>query len=85
MYIDLSRLLSDQERSKAFSALDVIVPGSGCVGVERGPTDEVYFCVDANSETEAKALSDQYMHRIIKRAGLDIGFSIGYVCQNKAP
>ncbi len=84
IYVDLSRLLSDQERSEVFEALDVIVPGSGCVGVQHGPTDELYFCVDAVSETEAKAVTDRYMRRIIDRAGLDVEFEIGYISQDKA-
>lgn len=79
IYVDLSRLLSNQERSEVFDAVDAVVPGSGCVGVQRGTTDEIYFCIDAASETEAKAITDQYMRRITDRAGLDVSFSIGCI------
>ena len=55
VYADLSRPLTGRERSAVCEALDATVLDSGCVGRQKGPNDEVYFCVDAISEEDAKA------------------------------
>ncbi len=76
VYADLSRPLTEQERSTIFAALDAIVPDSGCVGLQKGPNDEVYFTVDALSLEEAKAQATQYMNQILNKVELDIGYTL---------
>jgi hypothetical protein len=55
VYADLSRRLAEHERTALFKALEASVPGSGCVGMQKGPTDEVYFSLVAPSKEEASA------------------------------
>lgn len=81
MYVDFARPLSNQERLKIFDALEVIVPNGGCVGAFNGTVDEVCFCVNAVSETEAKAITNQYMCHMLACAKLSVGFSIGYILE----
>lgn len=81
MYVDFARPLSNQERLKIVNALEDVVPSGGCVGAFNGAVDEVCFCVNAVSETEAKAITNQYMCHILACAKLSVGFSIGYILE----
>lgn len=72
VYADMSRGLTEHERSALFEALDAIVPGSGCVGIQQGPEDEVYFSLEAPSEAAASTQAGHYMNLILQKAGIDL-------------
>lgn len=76
VYADLSRPLTPAERTTLFSALDASVPGSGCVGPQRNPNDEIYFTVDAASADAAHARADNYVRRILAEANLQVDYTI---------
>ena len=76
VYADLARLLNELERSALSEALDRNVPDSGCVGRQKGATDEVYFTVEAHSETEAAALATHYMQVVLQEAGLTVEYAL---------
>jgi hypothetical protein len=70
VFADLSRQLTRHERSAVVDALEVCVPGSGCVGPQKGPNDEVYFALDALSEVAANAQAVHYMSKVLQQAGI---------------
>lgn len=70
VYADLSSQLTGQQRTTLFEALDIVVPGSGCVGPDRRSNDEVYFSIDAQSADEAREQSSRYMEILLQKAGL---------------
>jgi hypothetical protein len=76
VYADLSRTLTVEERHSLFERLDAIVPDSGCVGRDKRPNDEVYFCVETATEDKARAQAASYMTATLQRAGLDIDYTI---------
>lgn len=76
VYADLSRSLSSQERHLLADALDSIVPGSGCVGGQGGPCDEVYFTVGAANIEEANVRASAYLNLLCKKIGSGIEYTI---------
>jgi hypothetical protein len=76
VYADLARRLTTDEQSALFEALDRIVPDSGCVGPQKGATDEVYFTVEAHSAAEATALATRYMSIILQEAALAVEYAL---------
>jgi len=76
VYADLSRPLAVEERGTLLGALDEIAPGSGCVGLQGGPNDEVYFTVDADSEADARAAAIRYLDAILRMAKLDLAYTL---------
>jgi hypothetical protein len=73
IYADLLRLLSSEERSAIFEALEANVPGSGCVGLlaNSSQTDEMYFVVEALSEVGAMAKATHYASIVLSEAGFN--------------
>jgi hypothetical protein len=76
IYVDLARPLTVDERSAVFAALQELVPDAGCVGLQNGPSDEVYFRVDAPSAIEARNAASAYVEALLNRAQLSIEFEI---------
>ena len=76
IYADLSRRLTEQERSAFADALDASVPDSGCVGLQKGPTDEVYFSVEALSEAAARAQAEHYMSIMLQKVALNVEYAL---------
>jgi hypothetical protein len=76
VYTDFSRPLTNEERSIVFEALDANVPGSGCVGIQNGPNDEIYFCVEASADAQAQAQAIKYVGIIIREAKLSVTCTI---------
>lgn len=76
VYADLSRRLTEQERSALFEALDASVPGSGCVGLQKGLIDEVYFSLEAPSETTAGVQAERYMRAMLQKTELDVEYTL---------
>jgi hypothetical protein len=76
IYVDLARLLTEVERSAVSAALEELVPDGGCVGIQKGPNDEVYFGIDVPSVIEARSEASRQVEAILKRAGLAIEFGI---------
>lgn len=77
VYAEISRRLTELERSTIFAALDATVPNSGCVGHEKpSAPDEVYFVVEAPSEATARAQADAYMRTVLQAAGSDVSFTL---------
>ena len=76
VWADLPRELTEEERSTVFEALDRSVPGSGCVGRDKGATDAVYFCVEAVSEDEARTQAANCMNMLLRRAKVDISYTL---------
>ena len=76
IYADLPRPLTSTEREAVFAAIDEIIPGSGCVGRQKGPTDEVYFCVDAPDEAAAREQARRYVDTVLTRAGLPAEYEL---------
>jgi hypothetical protein len=76
VFADMSRPLTGQEQSLVFEALEASVPGSGCVGRDKRPDDEVYFCVEALDERDARAQARDYMSIVLKRAGLNVEYTL---------
>lgn len=76
IYADLTRQLTRQERATLFEALDSTVPGSGPVGQQKGPHDEVYFSVDAPTKEKASEQAARYMGIILQKSGLDIDYTL---------
>jgi hypothetical protein len=75
-FADLSRPLTEQERDAVAEALDANVPGGGCVGLQNGPNDEIYFCVEASSEQDARTNAQSYVNSVLQTAGLDVGYEL---------
>jgi len=76
VYADLGRPLTDEERSAVAAALDAKVPGSGCVGMQNGPNDELYFCLEAAGDAEAEAQAVWYAALVFREAGLDAEYTL---------
>jgi hypothetical protein len=76
IYADLSRRLTEQERSALAEALDVSVPDSGCVGLQKGPNDEVYFSLEALSEAAARAQAEHYMNTMLQKVALSVEYAL---------
>ena len=76
IYVDMARQLTAQERSAVADALEAHVPSGGCVGLQKGPNDEVYFDVEASSDEEAEALAARYISLVLQTAGLDEEYTI---------
>jgi len=76
VYADLSRSLMTEEQSAVFAALEVSVPGSGCVGRDKTLNDEVYFCVVAHREEDARVQAYDYMNIVLQQARLDVAYTI---------
>ncbi|MBN8422809.1 MAG: hypothetical protein J0L73_28130 [Verrucomicrobia bacterium] len=76
VYADLSRRLAEHERSTLFEALDADVPGSGCVGLQKGPNDEVYFVLEALSEEQARAQAAHCMNLILQKALVEVEYAL---------
>lgn len=76
VYADLTRRLTEEERSAIFAAIDSIVPDSGCVGLHKAPNDEVYFSLDATSEAAARDQAGTYINLVIQKAALDVGYKL---------
>ena len=72
VYADLNRRLSAAERAGIAHALDLIVPGSGCVGEQRSSIEEVYFCIEADDEEQATSIAGQYMQQLLQDCRLNI-------------
>ena len=79
VYADLSRPLTEKERAILFDALDAAVPGSGCVGRWREPNDEIYFCVEASSDSEAREAAVHYLRGIFAVANVEAEYTIEVV------
>jgi hypothetical protein len=79
VYADLSRPLTDQEQWAVFEALEASVPGSGCVGRQKQLNDEVYFCIEANSDEAARLQAASHADTVLKLAGLDVTYALELV------
>ena len=84
VYADLSRQLTVQERLSLSEALDVIVPGNGCVGLQKSPNDEAYFSLQALSEAAARALAERHMSAMLHKAALEVGYTLTLQRMNRA-
>jgi hypothetical protein len=83
VYTDFSRPLTSEERSIIFEALEVNVPDSGCVGIQNGPSDEMYFRVEASTDAEAQAQAIQYAGIILRAAKLNVAYTISLqICRS---
>ena len=77
VYVDLSRPLSKEEQAEVFSALEAVIPDSGCVGPNRRGVHEVYFVVDdMPSREDATREAERSMTEILERAGVGVTFQI---------
>ncbi len=76
VFADVSRPLTRQEQSAVFEALEANVPDSGCVGRDKRVNDEVYFCVEAPCEEDARSRARDYMNIVLKRAALDVEYTL---------
>ncbi|MFP2904785.1 hypothetical protein ACLESD_06960 [Pyxidicoccus sp. 3LFB2] len=76
IYADLSRGLSMEERLAIAEALDKLVPDSGCVGPNRAGVEEVYFCVEASTEAEARAEAHRYVDAVLRDADVKAEYGI---------
>lgn len=76
VYADLSRRLTEQERSVLFEALEASVPDSGCVGLQNGPSDEVYFSLEALSEAAASEQAQRYLSMMFQRVALSVEYAL---------
>ncbi|MCP3138601.1 hypothetical protein [Pyxidicoccus xibeiensis] len=76
IYADLSRGLSPEERSAIAAALDAVVPSGGCVGLQNGSVEEVYFTLEAGSEAEARAEAHRHVEVVLRNADVKAEYSI---------
>ncbi len=76
IFVDLDRPLAAQEQGDLFAALEELVPGSGCIGPDRGDVWEVYFAVEAPSADAARLVAGQSMERMIAASGVAVGYAI---------
>lgn len=76
IYSELLRQLSELERYTVFEAVDALIPDSGCVGRMGMPNDEVYFCVFAESEDDARSQAITWMTAVLRQSKLELGFGI---------
>jgi hypothetical protein len=76
VYADLSRALTNEEREAVGTALEVLVPGSGCVGAQTGTIEEVYFRLEAPLAEEAKAEAARRVKMILHTAGVRVEYQI---------
>lgn len=64
------------ERATLFEALDSLVPGSGCVGRQNGPNDEVYFSVSEETYEQAWQQAVRWMDIVLRNANLAVDYTI---------
>lgn len=76
VYVDLTRELTIEERSAIGEALDATVSEGGCVGLQNGPNDEVYFAVEAATEKEAAEQAKRYMDILLQAAAIDVEYEL---------
>ena len=76
VYVDMSRPLTVAERFDIFEALDAHVPHSGYVGLDKGPNDEMFFVVNADSDAEAVAQATRYAAMAIRESGVDVQYTV---------
>ena len=76
VYADLSRRLAEHERSTLFEALEANVPGSGCVGLQKCPNDEVYFVLEALSEEAASTQAAHCMSLILQKTLVEVEYEL---------
>ncbi len=81
VYADLSRALSEYERDAIADALDSTVPDSGCVGLQGGPFDEVYFTVTAANLDDARKRALTDMNTVLEQLQMEIEFSLELTSQ----
>lgn len=70
VFVDLSTDLSSQQKADIFSALEEIVPNSGCVGPLRTGGTEIYFSVHASSSGTAEATAHSYVAQLFNACEL---------------
>jgi hypothetical protein len=85
VYVDLARALTPEEQRTIFAAVDEIIPGSGCVGPQRGGKWELYFVVEASSTADATASATDYARAVLDRAGFTIAFALELVPIRRRP
>lgn len=76
VYADLSRQLSQDERSAVCEALNSTVPDGGCVGLQKGQNDEVFFYVYAAAEEEAREQATRYMGILLRRSEVKVEYEL---------
>lgn len=84
IYADLSRHLDLDEQQRVFTALDTIVPDSGCVGPNRRGDCEVYFVVTALSAEAARYEAAGYLDAVLRNAGLSVSYALTLQPQDPA-
>ena len=76
VYVDLPRELTAIERTRMGEALNSCIPDGGCVGLQSGPNDEVYFAVNAKSHDDAHRMAENYMLALLETSRLSMEFTI---------
>ena len=76
IYADLSRGLSAEERSAIAAALNEVVPSGGCVGLQTGGVEEVYFTVEADTEAEARAQAHRDVEVVLRNASVKAEYRV---------
>lgn len=76
IYVDLSRSLTDAERTAVGIMLDEVVPQGGSVGRLSGTVDGAYFALEAPSASEAAAAAEGLMAEVLARARVRVSFDV---------
>lgn len=78
VYVDLPRLLSQDEAFNAQDALDTLVTDSGCTGPQKPAynTTEIYFTVEAEGASAAQAEGERLARAVLESAGLAPDFAV---------
>lgn len=79
IYADLSRLLTNIERTELLVVLDALIDNSGCIGPQRFPSDEIYFTLEASTETEARTSASILLNSMLSKANIEAEFSFQVV------
>lgn len=73
-FVDLARPLEPDEQERLTEALELV--GGGSVGPTRGKW-EAFFAVHARSAADAEASAHRAIEHALRRAGVEVSFSIG--------
>jgi hypothetical protein len=75
IFVDLGRLLADDELGAVSEALEQHVPDGGST-TPRPQGHELFFVIDASSESDAHAIATRYTNEILAEAGIQLDFDV---------
>lgn len=76
VYVDMSRHFTDKEQAAVVAALDALVPGTTCIGINRIGIEEISFTVEAPSAALAREAAAHAINSMLAKVQLPLTFDI---------